>query len=651
MTDECLEEKISDQMQSLITAIISQRLNNKYNFHKYGVHLIDTYLAAKKQLKLNYWTIVEEYNFVAEILFSTQAEWLNYVTFQKLFPNLQALEIKNINLRESTLITILSHLTHNVHSNINGRAILQKIKMKLNQYVSTSMINKYESRFKNINYHLGQYKNVVYVQLKNNGTTTNAIKGYIMKLAQSLMKNKKQQMKKCGNIFYQTMHFTRTQLQCIDSQFQGDLNTAPKLLFSDNYKDKTRTYNSKRIQYTGQSIVMGHWDKIYAFGIPTSFNNGLHDQLHKRIVFVSLYGLCRFWKRIPLELLRTCLLVLPMKEIWIKTPQKYSKELQASLVTVDDMHNRESIIKFLQYKSSQDFVFCMLDEYESNNQHPLIAPFWLHFSNKLETLFDPITSKNYQPLCLNTKWWSNLSNDKYKYVATSSALLIELYFAKMKFRSIQEIIYQSNPMSLKPIIGLDSGYTWIRTSNDGLLQSHLHHEQKGDWHISDAYNPYGQNDDVYMCHDQQQLQTVVRNINRHPLEILKYLSSFDDKFKQAINTEFAKLQTHLMNGNDVVIPSPTDIDLRKTKCRYFANNNGKQMIFHNIGTTDSFLSFHHLLFIQQCIDDLIKYAHEVKTVPRVLYDKEFSTTIKETYTISSAYPSRNEGGKCKQIRS
>eukprot|EP01084_Bolivina_argentea_P177467 306882_1 len=173
--------------------------------------------------------------------------------------------------------------------------------LKLNHDDTDSVIRKYKRRFQNINYHLGQYKNVVYVQLKND--RTNSIKGYVMGLKKSLTKNKNKQTEKNGTLFYQTSNFGRVQLQSIDSQFQGDANVAPKLLFSDNYKDKTRSNNSKRIQYAGQSDVMGHWDKMYTFGIPTLFNNDLHNPLQKRIVFISLIGLYRCWTLIAPELL------------------------------------------------------------------------------------------------------------------------------------------------------------------------------------------------------------------------------------------------------------------------------------------------------------------------------------------------------------
>eukprot|EP00488_Nonionellina_sp_1-RS-2012_P001114 TRINITY_DN1765_c0_g1_i1.p1 TRINITY_DN1765_c0_g1~~TRINITY_DN1765_c0_g1_i1.p1 ORF type:complete len:135 (+),score=38.26 TRINITY_DN1765_c0_g1_i1:140-544(+) len=81
-----------------------------------------------------------------------------------------------------------------------------------------------------------------------------------------------------------------------------------------------------------------------------------------------------------------------------------------------------------------------------------IAPFWNLFSSKLQSLYDASISDSYKPLLLDEEWWSMHGNEYCsKYNVSSQEILNELRLLTMKFKNIQEILYQSNP-SLNVIV-------------------------------------------------------------------------------------------------------------------------------------------------------------------------------------------------------
>eukprot|EP01084_Bolivina_argentea_P234912 395443_1 len=67
----------------------------------------------------------------------------------------------------------------------------------------------------------------------------------------------------------------------------------------------------------------------------------------------------------------------------------------------------------------------------------------------------------------------------------------------------------------------------------------------------------------------------------------QYGFTFSDKnFKIMIQNEFKKLKKHLLCSGDVIIPYPTNKDLKEKPQKYFKDGNytSNQLIFHNLGT-------------------------------------------------------------------
>lgn len=169
----------------------------------------------------------------------------------------------------------------------------------------------------------------------------------------------------------------------------------------------------------------------------------------------------------------------------------------------------------LKWKDSQGLVFWMMDDYNlsDNNSHcdddqyqnPLINPFWYYLSKQLNDLIDPVTRKKYNALHLDEKWWRSKGNYVSKYDTKISSVLSELYFKTMKYKIMQEIIYQSNPMSLYPVteygnvdistmrLATNSEIELLYDANDtitNVVEQENDDGNSGNWYISDDYDPY-----------------------------------------------------------------------------------------------------------------------------------------------------------------
>lgn len=86
------------------------------------------------------------------------------------------------------------------------------------------------------------------------------------------------------------------------------------------------------------------------------------------------------------------------------------------------------------------------DDQEMGFENELcVAPFWNYLSYKLTKLYDPVTGNNYKPLLLNDEFWKTQYQLQQSYFDTTPVQVRkELYFLTMKFKTISEILYQSN---------------------------------------------------------------------------------------------------------------------------------------------------------------------------------------------------------------
>ena len=109
-------------------------------------------------------------------------------------------------------------------------------------------------------------------------------------------------------------------------------------------------------------------------------------------------------------------------------------------------------VECLKWKDSQNLVFWMKEPSGSPLQSTdcAVHPFWKAVSSTLSSLYDPITGDRYNALRLEEEWWNRLVVSKYD--TKISLILQEIQCLTMRFDTIQEILYQSNPESLNPVI-------------------------------------------------------------------------------------------------------------------------------------------------------------------------------------------------------
>eukprot|EP00484_Ammonia_sp_Unknown_P028377 CAMPEP_0197030028 /NCGR_PEP_ID=MMETSP1384-20130603/9343_1 /TAXON_ID=29189 /ORGANISM="Ammonia sp." /LENGTH=458 /DNA_ID=CAMNT_0042459303 /DNA_START=115 /DNA_END=1491 /DNA_ORIENTATION=+ len=204
-----------------------------------------------------------------------------------------------------------------------------------------------------------------------------------------------------------------------------------------------------------------------------------HVDLSKRVVFVSLMGLYQSWRQCPSMILYSAVFLLPLKREWIYTAQKYSIHHDFGHILQDPI-----FVKLLKWKDTQGLLFCMKDavlqrdldavgeqkqdEAEQQASKLEVAPFWRYLSLKLTALYDPVTGRKYQPLILDNSWWqSRYKLDDSQFTATPHQIFLELHLLTMKFRSISEILHQSNPSSFNIVTLYGAGNVSADNSADG----------------------------------------------------------------------------------------------------------------------------------------------------------------------------------------
>eukprot|EP01083_Nonionella_stella_P063882 166016_1 len=166
---------------------------------------------------------------------------------------------------------------------------------------------------------------------------------------------------------------------------------------------------------------------------------------HKRVIFISLIGLYQSYKKCPAHILYSSLLIMPLKKDWVHSPSKYMDQLHAasSGLILQDSESQE-LLELIKWKDSQGLVIWAQDEYRT--PHPsysdLVHPFWRFVSDKLVSLYDPITSHCCKPLILDV--------DDVSYKSTKIKMrdiLIELYFKPLSYECVKTVLNASNPDS------------------------------------------------------------------------------------------------------------------------------------------------------------------------------------------------------------
>eukprot|EP01084_Bolivina_argentea_P238171 400142_1 len=207
-----------------------------------------------------------------------------------------------------------------------------------------------------------------------------------------------------------------------------------------------------------------------------AFNNNIIDNAslvdQRRVIFVSFVGLFNTWRNCPSVVLYSSIFLVPLKEEWIYEPQKYATQIKLSCPSKILFYEDKEFVDLLKWKNSQGLVFWAMNDFENiseNTDNNLVCKFWVDFNEKLQNLYDPITGGKYNSIPFKKDWWANVYNKTpehlSKFEVNLPSILCELYFVQyyVKFRAIKEILYQSNPLSLNPVIAYND-YDWMYTT-------------------------------------------------------------------------------------------------------------------------------------------------------------------------------------------
>eukprot|EP01084_Bolivina_argentea_P303919 524817_1 len=150
---------------------------------------------------------------------------------------------------------------------------------------------------------------------------------------------------------------------------------------------------------------------------------------------------------------------------------------------------------------------------------------------------------------------------------------------------------------------------------DATQLERIHAEYKSDYASAPRFlfGDNNQDKDVVGKYDRTIGYGIVTTFVGAPIPNLRaYKSKMDEQFKP--------LADHLRNGYDVIVPTPTAVDISKDRRRYYDRRTNKQAIFHNLGTGIASLSMDRVKYIQTKIDELAKIAQNVEYVEYYKYD-------------------------------
>eukprot|EP01083_Nonionella_stella_P037001 100910_1 len=206
----------------------------------------------------------------------------------------------------------------------------------------------------------------------------------------------------------------------------------------------------------------------------------------RRLVFVSLVGLFQTYQNCPPHMLHSALFVLPIKRDWLYHISHCTNRDECLLLSSMDsgrftLSETLQLLRLLRWKDSQHLLFCMLDDHNTKTTD-FVHSFWIYLSDMLCHLYDPIHKNGFKPLQFTEQWWRHhllLKRDvcDEQTAPDVNAIMTELYFLPMRFKTIREIIEQSNPKSLNVVtfycekknmfkamqIGNDEGMWYIST--------------------------------------------------------------------------------------------------------------------------------------------------------------------------------------------
>jgi len=223
------------------------------------------------------------------------------------------------------------------------------------------------------------------------------------------------------------------------------------------------------------------------------------QDLCRRVVFVSLMGLHQSWRDCPSMILYSSIFLLPLKREWI-----YLNLKDVNKIVSDEDHELhyfarlladKDFVQLLRWKDQQGLAFWMKDEVSDIDGDSVdVAPFWKHLSTALEAMFDPVSGCNYAPLLTSA---SSFAESASPFGATREEIAQELSDLTMRFKSISEVLFQSNP-TLDIVTSYVGGCPLRLSPTASKSRSSVVSDEEDDntWWIAEDYDEEVNSDDV-----------------------------------------------------------------------------------------------------------------------------------------------------------
>eukprot|EP01084_Bolivina_argentea_P315289 546199_1 len=382
--------------------------------------------------------------------------------------------------------------------------------------------------------------------------------------------------KKHGTLYLQDEHYDEHQVTNIENRWSNTPEKGPKLVFGDNIVDKKRSEGVKRKQFANQCLTVGHVDRTFGFGIPTTFKNA------ESVGFIYNEHNYRNELKFEFDILKQHLLnggdviiPYPSADDIRKKPHKYKQNGKGKQIIHHNIGTGNSKLAFKYLYAIEEHINS-LKEVAYKTEH--VDKVLYDDDNEYETdEKEELIKDNKKGLLVFQKAWYN---------DEQMAYIFNVHYERYK-RVGSTLLAQPTKM----LFG-DNDVDNRRGKNVKRLYSAGQAKIMGPYDRSLAYG-------------------IITTFYKLKLDKGEFMKLMDEQFKY--------LQKHLWNGNDVVVPKPPKKDVLQNKNRYC--NNGTQMIFHNIGTGIAQLPFDYIQYIQYKIDELHKYASGTKTVKYYSYSK------------------------------
>lgn len=152
----------------------------------------------------------------------------------------------------------------------------------------------------------------------------------------------------------------------------------------------------------------------------------------RRICFISASYLVREYQQIPKDVLDNAIFFFGSKRSWV-FPMDANERRESTMQPTAYLSFPPDFKDLILEKEKQGLLFWLKPEQDYNK-----------VSHFIQTIKDPTTNKNYQPLILDDSWWENVDKQELKYMKDGKRVISNYQTGEHDYNSTMELLYQSN---------------------------------------------------------------------------------------------------------------------------------------------------------------------------------------------------------------